>query len=174
MIWGSNHLCLCQGTEIPTGCSVDRYGIAFNRDCRPVRNSSLLLHCYWVRWTIQLLEGVRPVGFRMATSNSVNRLWNKANLWWVSTRKFSSYRNCVEPWQVNKYYCKWKRLSVDAPSRDVPFLSVFLPKSCQMTSRRHAVMSRDVMTSHCDVKLCHLSRQNEDKIDLWNLHRWHH
>ncbi len=72
----SNHLCLCQDTEIPTGCWGDKYGIAFDRDFRPVRNSSLLLHCYWLRWTIQLLEEVQPVGFRMATSNSVNRLWN--------------------------------------------------------------------------------------------------
>ncbi len=46
MIWGSlksNHLCLCQDTEIPTGCSGDKYGIAFNRDFLPVRNSTLLL-----------------------------------------------------------------------------------------------------------------------------------
>ena len=42
----SNRLCLCQDTEIPTGCLGDKYRIAFYRDCRPVRTSSLLLHCY--------------------------------------------------------------------------------------------------------------------------------
>ena len=60
----------------------DKYGIAINRDFRPVQNSSFLLHCHWLRWTIQLLREIRPVTFRMATSNSVYRLcmvW--AHLW---------------------------------------------------------------------------------------------
>ncbi len=39
----------------------------------------------------------------------------------------------------------WKRLSVDAPSRDVPSLSVFLPKKS----------SKDVNTSRCDVTWRH-------------------
>ena len=59
---------------------------------------------------------------------------------------------------------KWKRRSVDAPSRDVPSLSVFLPKSCQRMSKRHAVTSwrrtitsHDVMTSYCDVMWRHMT-----------------
>ena len=43
-------------------------------------------------------------------------------------------------------YLKWKRLSVDRPSRGVPSLSVFLNKSRQRMSRCRAVTSRDVMT----------------------------
>ncbi len=43
--------------------------------------SELGLHCYWLRCTIQLLEEERPVGFRMATSNSVNRLWSMLTFW---------------------------------------------------------------------------------------------
>ncbi len=71
----NNHLCLWQDTEISTGCPGDKYGIAFDRDYW--QNFPLLLHCYWYRWTIHLLEEVRPVGFRMATSSSVYRLWEK-------------------------------------------------------------------------------------------------
>ncbi len=33
------------------------------------------LHCNWLRWTIQLLEDVWPLEFRMATSSFVYRLW---------------------------------------------------------------------------------------------------
>ena len=45
------------------------------------------------------------------------------------------------------WYKKWKRRSVDAPSRDVPSLSVFLLKSRQRMPRRHAVTSwRRAMT----------------------------
>ena len=43
---------------------------------------------------------------------------------------------------------RWKCLSVDAPSRDVPSLSVFFSRSCQRTSRHHAVTSRDVTLWH--------------------------
>ncbi len=64
------NITLWKNTEISTGCSGDKYGIAINRDCQPVRNSSLLIYCYWLRWRIQLLEEVRPVGFRLATSSS--------------------------------------------------------------------------------------------------------
>ena len=68
---------------------------------------------------------------------------------------------------TNHYHLKWKRLSVDVPSRDVPSLSVYLPKSCQMTERRHAVTSwRHTVTSNCAIF--------QDKMDLWNLHRSHH
>ncbi len=48
---------------------------------------------------------------------------------------------------ANRYPCKWKRLSVDAPSRDVPSLSVFLPKSRQRMSRRHVTSWRRAVTS---------------------------
>ena len=47
---------------------------------------------------------------------------------------------------------KWKRLSVDAPSRDVPSLSVFLPKSRQKDVKTSC---RDVMTSYHDVTWRH-------------------
>ena len=45
--------------------------------------SSLLLHCYWLRWKIQLLEEVQHVGFCMATSTSVYRLCHE--LVWIFT-----------------------------------------------------------------------------------------
>ncbi len=105
----SNHLCLWQDTEILTSCLGEKYGIGINRDCRQVRNSSLSLHCYWslflvltteinscinsncywLRWTIQLLEEVWPEGFRMATSSSVNRLWYICWWWWLTPRSTS-------------------------------------------------------------------------------------
>ncbi len=63
---------------------------------------------------------------------------------------------------VRKKKREWRRQSVDAPSCDVPSLSVLLPKSRQRMSRRHAVTSwrrtmtsRDVMTSYRDVMWCH-------------------
>ncbi len=55
-----------------------------NGDSREVQNSSLLLHCYWLGWTIQPLEEVRPVGFSKASSNSVNRLWDDTIFWSLS------------------------------------------------------------------------------------------
>ncbi len=61
----------------------------------------LEIHCYWLRWTIQLLEEVRPVGFRMATSNSVDRLCHcfMVNSTLPTHKNASSpaYENCSGP-----------------------------------------------------------------------------
>ena len=47
-----------------------------------------------------------------------------------------------------KSHNQWKRLSVDAPSRNVPSLSVFLPKICRRTSRHHVTSLRHPEMSH--------------------------
>ena len=46
------------------------------------------------------------------------------------------------------YLCtyRWKCLSIEAPSRSVPFLSVLLPRD---------VIWRQAVTSHCNVTQCH-------------------
>ncbi len=61
---------------------------------------------------------------------------------------------------TGKFIHKWKRRSVDVPSRDVPYLSIFWPQRRQMRSWRHAMTSCDVMTSCCDTTWCQLSCQN--------------
>ncbi len=71
----------------------------------------------------------------------------------------------------------WKRLSVDEPCCDMPSLSVFLPKSCQSTLRRHAVTSCHKVTSHgviCHHKmdLCNLYRSHHQKVWKWHLSKW--
>ncbi len=77
------------------------------------------------------------------------------------------YKVCPDFHAVNWYILHdnlinyWKRLSVDAPSRDVPFMSVFWPKNRQGMSRLHAVTSHDVMTSCCNVTWCQVSWQND-------------
>ncbi len=58
---------------------------------------------------------------------------------------------------LHMFFChhmKWKRLSVDEPSHDVPSLSIFLPKSRQRMSRRH-------VTSWSYTTWCHMIWQSE-------------
>ncbi len=54
-------------------------------------------YCYWLRWTIQLLEEVRPVGFRMVTSSSVYRLWDRQKFYF-------GFRPCWFSHQLRKQY----------------------------------------------------------------------
>ena len=87
--------------------------------------------------------------------------------------------NCILYSYLSLLHIKWKRLSVDSPSRNVPSLSVFSPKSRQRMSRRHDVVpwrhmmtkwhhivtSRDVMTLH------HI--MSYDKVNLpWGQPIW--
>ncbi len=66
----------------------------------------------------------------------------------------------------------WNCLSVDAPSRDVPSLSVFLPKSCQRTSRRHAVTSYRNVIRHHKMDLCNLDRLHHKKVRKSHFSKW--
>ncbi len=67
---------------------------------------------------------------------------------------------------------KMNRLSIDAPSRDVPSLSVFLPKCRQMMSRRDAVTSHDFMTSRHDVTWRLMSWQKGFvQSSIWSHHK---
>ena len=77
---------------------------------------------------------------------------------------------------VGSGHNRWKCLSVDAPSRETLSLSVFLPKSRQRMSRRHAVTSRDitwhqVSWQNGSVQYLHRSH-HKNKSESGDFHLW--